>query len=297
MGQHRVQRQILQNFSFEGRQRNARDTWWLSIGSHQPTARSIRRIGFFEVDCSKAVDDYITNLENQFKDIVQRFGDGDFRQEDVGRETYNFIAMHYVRSLAFRRQIQYVVENLWSQGQLSQPQGEDAYKLLTAYRDVNLFDRLVNQVSAVLTNYMLHPIVNTGARSFVTSDKIMYASRIETDEKETVVWFPLSPSTGLFLKSDGHVGQLLGPFVHADPQSGRVTFLEVPEAPWLRCQEPIPHDVEDPFVNTVNGMMVQASKELYAKDRTELDIALKYAMTPTGFNYAPAELGGQKKTS
>ena len=287
MGQHRIQRQILQNFSFAGRQGNSRHVWWLSTIGYQPTERPIGRVGFFSVNCSEAVDDYITDLEDEFKNIVHRFGDGNFRPEDVERPTYNFIAMHYVRSLGFRRQIEYVIRECWSQGLLSQPLGEAEYKRLTAHQDVGLFDYLVDRVARVLTNYTLYPIANTGARSFVASDKIMYAGLVESAEQKTIVWFPLSSSVGLFLESDGHVGQILGPFVSVDRRSGRVNFDEVPEAAWLRCQEPTPHEVDDAFFDTVNGLMVQGSKELFSLDRIEIDAALKNAMKPSRFQYTP----------
>ena len=46
MGQHRIQRQILQSFSFQGRQKNAREDWWLGKDSFQPQTWSISVGGF-----------------------------------------------------------------------------------------------------------------------------------------------------------------------------------------------------------------------------------------------------------
>ncbi len=115
----------------------------------------------------------------------------------------------------------------------------------------------------------------------------MYAGRIESETQETIVWFPLSLSAGLCLKSHGHVGQILGPFASVDRNSGRVNFDAVREAPRLRCKEPTPHDVSDAFFDTVNGNMVQGSRELYSADRNEIDAALKNAMRPSGFKYDP----------
>ena len=62
MGQHQIQRQILRNFSFEGRQPKSRETWLLTTSGYQPISRSIDHVGFFEVDCSEDVDYYITDL-------------------------------------------------------------------------------------------------------------------------------------------------------------------------------------------------------------------------------------------
>ena len=60
MGQHQIQRQILRNFSFEGRQPNSREVWFLTTSGYQPISRSVDRVGLFEVDCSEDVDRYIT---------------------------------------------------------------------------------------------------------------------------------------------------------------------------------------------------------------------------------------------
>ena len=111
MGQHRIQKQILRNFSFGGRQPNSRETWYLNTYSYRPAERSIRGVGVFKVDCSKGVDEYITDLENGFKDTLRRFSRRDFTKADIGREIYDFIAMHYVRSQACRLQVEYVVAN------------------------------------------------------------------------------------------------------------------------------------------------------------------------------------------
>ena len=88
MGQHQIQRQILQNFSFAGRQPNSRETWFLTTSGYQPISRSVDRVGFFEVDCSEDVDSYITDLENGFKDSLQRFSRGAFTKADVRRRNY-----------------------------------------------------------------------------------------------------------------------------------------------------------------------------------------------------------------
>ena len=98
MGQHRIQKQILRNLSFGGRQSNSRETWYLRTVGSRPTEHSIRSVGVFKVDCSEDVDDYITDLEEGFKDSLRRFSHGNFTKTDVGREIYDFIAMHYVRS-------------------------------------------------------------------------------------------------------------------------------------------------------------------------------------------------------
>ena len=99
---------------------------------------------------------------------------------------------------------------------------------------------LVDSASRTLTNYVLYPQLITGPWPFVTSDKIMCASTVESEQRETFVWFPISPSVGLCLMSDGHAGQILGPVVEVNRQSKRVGFAKSPEARWLRCQAPSP---------------------------------------------------------
>ena len=42
MGEHRIQRQILQNVGFLGCQRNFRDIWWLSSDYYKPNPQSIK---------------------------------------------------------------------------------------------------------------------------------------------------------------------------------------------------------------------------------------------------------------
>ena len=295
MGQHRTQRQILRNFSFEGHQPNSRVTWWLSGSSYCPSERSVNRVGLFEVDCSDQVDDYITDLEDSFKESLQRFSHGVFQRTDFGRHVYDFVAMHYVRSRAFLRQIQHVVDVAQRDLGLTYPQAEAEYKRLTAHQDVEIFRGFVDGVASALTYFMLYPVVITNDNSFITSDKIIYAGMVDSDKRETVVWFPLSPTTGLLLDSEIHVGQILGPNIVADQWDGRILFGQEPEAAILRCQEPAPQQVGLEFIDNLNGMMVQGSKEIYAAERSHIHSALRNAKLPTGYRYQPTPQTGSNE--
>ena len=285
MGQHRMQKQLLRNFSFEGRQLNSREVWRLKTDGYRPESRSISRVGFFEVDCSESVDGYITDLEDRFKESLHRFSVG-FTRTDVGREVYDFIAMHYVRSHACRLQIKYVTDALTRNSRLTQAQAKAEYERLTSHQDVSVFHELVDGVSRTLTHCVLYPVVLTGPWSFVTSDKIMYVSVVDSDQREIFVWFPLSPSTGLCVMSDGPTGQILGPAV-IDRQSDLISFHKLPEAPLLRCQKPSPQEGSANFVNTVNGFMIKGSTELYAAERAAIDSSLRTVEQPTGYRHQP----------
>ena len=190
LGQHQIQRQILRNFSFDGRQPNSSETWFLTTSSYQPISRSVNRVGYFEVDCSEDVDHYITNLENGFKDSLQRFSCGDFTKADVGRGVYEFIAMHYVRSQACRLQIEHVVNKCRQDSLLTQQEAEAELHRLASHQDAAVFRDLVDSTSRMLTHYTLYPLVLTGPWPFVTSDKIMCASTVDSGQRETFVWFP-----------------------------------------------------------------------------------------------------------
>ena len=285
MGQHRIQRQILSNFSFDGRQLNAREVWWLHGKGHKPAQRSIRRVGFFHIQCTLDVDSYIKGLEDRFKDSLPKLASGNFDRGDVGRGLYDFLAMHYVRSLACRGQIEHMVGELWRGSKLSQPQAESEYIRLSSHQDVTVFHQLVDNVARVLTHYLVVPLVIIGSRPFITSDKVMNAAVVESKTRQTLVWFPLSPSAGLLLESPANGGQLLGPFV-VDSQFGRVVPHKIPEAPLLRCQEPMPEGENEAQVGVLNGMMVRGSTELYAADRTQIDSALLSAGATTGYRYS-----------
>ena len=287
MGQHRIQKQILKNFSFEGRQLNSREVWCLKASGFEPKARSIGGVGFFEIDCSEEVDEYIRTLENKFKESLSRFGCSELTRTDFGREVYEFIAMHYVRSQAYRIQIEHVVRECRRNSGLTQPQAEAEYKRLTSHQDVAVFRNLVDCASRTLTHYVMYPVVIKGSLSFVTSDKIMYAGGIESEQLETFVWFPLSPSTGLSLKSEGHAGQILGPNLEVNPSLGRMRFAKSPEALILRCQKPSPQEGSSEFVDALNGLMVHGSRELYAVNRSAVDSTLRSAEHPSGYQYQP----------
>ena len=148
MGQHRIQRQILRNFSFQGRQGSSREAWWLGTNSFNPQPRSVGGVGFFKVACAEQVDKYITNLEDGFKNKLSRFSQGIFSRTDVGRETYDFIAMHYVRSQACRNQIQHMVSECCRAGRLTHPQAEEEYRRLVSHQDLQVFRNLVNNVAS-----------------------------------------------------------------------------------------------------------------------------------------------------
>ena len=287
MGQHRIQKQILHNFSFKGHQHNSRKTWCLGTGRYQPKSRSIKRAGFFEVDCSESVDQYITACEDKFKEPLHRFSNGEFTRADAGRQIYDFIAMHYVRSQGYRLQIKHVVCECRRKLLLTEPQAEAEYKRLTSHQDVAIFQDLVDSVARALTHYLLSPVLMASPWSFITTDKIVYAASVEAEQRETFVWFPLSPSMGFALTSEFQAGQILGPVVAVDRRSGQISFNKIPEAQWLRCQEPKPQDVSEEVVNTLNGKMVQGSSELYSADRAAIDSALWFATQPTGYRYQP----------
>ena len=289
MGQHRIQKQILKAFSFAGSQPESREVWCLKSDGFQPVSRSISRLGFFEVNCSESVDDYITALEDTFKDPLRHFSHGTFVRTDVGREAYDFIAMHYVRSQAFRLQIEHVVRACQRNSGLTQSQTEAEFKRLTSHQDIRVFKGLVDSVARTLTHYLLCPLVIIGPSSFLTSDKIIYAGTVESAQRETFVWFPLSPTTGLCLKSDGHVGQILGPRVEVNRQSGRIRFEQLPEAPILRCQKPSSQEVTADFVNAMNGLMVQGSTQLYSPARATIDSTLQNSEQPSGYRYQQPE--------
>ena len=287
LGQHRIQRQILHNFSFAGHQPNSRNIWCLNTTGYRPSQHSSRRVGLFEDNCSRSVDDYITDVEDRFKNILPRWSHGEFEKADFGRDVYDFIALHYVRSLAFRQQIHYIVDTVCRETGLSYPYGEAEFKRLTSHQVVDVFRGFVDRVASALTHFLLCPIMITNSPAFVTSDKIIYAGMVESKERETVVWFPLSATAGLFLTSEVNVGQILGPRVLVDHQIGQLVFLPEPEEGLLRCQSPSPQEVDVAFVNTLNAMMVRGSKELYAANQSDIDWALRNAGLPTGYQYQP----------
>ena len=286
MGQHRIQKQILRNFSFEGRQRNSREIWCLTSDGYRPASRSIRRVGFFEVDCSEEVDEYITRLEGLFKESLRRFSHGEFARKDFDRPLYDFIALHYIRSQACRLQIRHMVDRFRQSDLLTQAQADTEHNRLTAHQDLAVFDDLVDSVSRMLTHFVVHPISTFGPWSFATSDKVMYVGVRESGSRETFVWFPLSPSAGLMLNSDGHVGQILGP-LRVYRQLGRVEFAKVSEADVLRSREPSPQEIPKETVAILNGMMVQGSTQLYAAGLSAIGSALRASEEPTGYWFQP----------
>ena len=286
MGQHRIQRQLLKAFSFQGRQLNSREIWWLKTDGQQPVSRSIARVGYFEVDCSKGVDDYITTLEDNFKERLRQFSKGTFTRTNVGREIYDFVAMHYVRSHAFNLQIKYIVGECRRNSRLTRLQAEAEYTRLTSHQDVELFRDLVDSVARTLTHYILYPLVTTGQQLFLTSDKIIYAGKFDVGQQETFVWFPLSPSTGLRIMSERRVGQILGP-IEVHRQLGQIRLAKVPEAPILRCQAPERQNTSAQFADTINGLMVLGSTELYAGSRAAIDTAFQTVEQPVGYRYKP----------
>ena len=195
--------------------------------------------------------------------------------------------MHYVRSQACRLQIEHVVNKFRQDSRLTQQEAEAELHRLASHHDVAVFRDLVDSTSRTLTHYTLYPLLITGPWPFVTSDKIMCASTVESEQRETVVWFPISPSVGFCLMSDGHAGQILGPIVEVNSQSRRISFAKVPEAHSLRCQVPSPQEGSEEFANTLNRMMVQGSAKLFASDRDAMDSALRTAELPTGYGYQP----------
>ena len=294
MGQHRIQKQILHNFSFKGHQHNSRETWCLSTGGYQPESRSIKRVGFFEVDCSEGVDQYITACEDKLKEPLHRFSNGEFTRADAGRQIYDFIAMHYVRSQGYRFQIKHVLSECRRKLLLTEPQAEAEYKRHTSHQDVALFQDLVDSVARALTHYLLSPVLMASPWSFITTDKVVYAASVEAKQRETFVWFPLSPSMGFGLTSEFQAGQILGPVVAVNRRSGQISFDKIPEAQWLRCQKPMPQDVSEEVVNTLNGEMILGSSEVYSADRAAIDSALWFATQPTGYRYQP--IAGNRPT-
>ena len=184
MGQHRIQRQLLKAFSFQGRQLNSREIWWLKTDGQQPVSRSIARVGYFQVDCSKGVDDYITTLEDNFKERLRQFSKGTFTRTNVGREIYDFVAMHYVRSTHLIYKLNTSSVNVGGTRGLPvykpkrNTHGSPRIKMSEVFRD------LVDSVARTLTHYILYPLVTTGQQLFLTSDKIIYAGKFDVGQQK-----------------------------------------------------------------------------------------------------------------
>ena len=50
MGQHRIQRAMLNNFAFAGPQMNSKMVWALEANGQRPYRKSTRNTGFFEIE-------------------------------------------------------------------------------------------------------------------------------------------------------------------------------------------------------------------------------------------------------
>ena len=284
MGQHQVQRQLLRNFSFAGRQPNSRETWSLKVDSRRPISRSVNSVGFFEVDCSEEVDSYITKCEDKFKDLLRRFSEGTFTRGDAGRDLYDFIAMHYVRSQACRQQLQHMVDECHQSARFTEAQADLEYKRLASHQDTAVFEDMVDSVSRVLTHYIVCPVVIDRPWQFLTSDKIVCAALAAGHQSTTIVWFPISPSIGLYLDAEDFSGQILGP-TGTDRTAGRILFGKIPEAQLLRFQVPSAQEGTEEFVTTLNTLMIEGSTALYAADRGAMDSALQNTKQPTAYTY------------
>ena len=227
------------------------------------------------------VDSLITDLENRFKDQLDRFGKGSFEVRDFGRPLYNFIGMHYVRSHACTLQIRHVLDKFVNASRLSPAQADAEFQRLALHQDPSVFKGLVNSVASTLTGYEIHPVVITGPQEFITSNKIVYAGLVESEHR-TMVWFPLSPKTGLSLFSDFRAGQILGPVVMVNSTTGRVSFNSPPEPPILKSYAPSPQAGDPRAIKTLNGLMVPGSSELFGTNREVIDDAIAYSELATG---------------
>ena len=196
--------------------------------------------------------------------------------------------MHYVRSQACRLQIEHVVNKCRQDSRLTQQEAEAELHRLASHQDAAVFRGLVDSASRTLTHYMLYPLVLTGPWPFVTSDKIMCASTVESEQRGNLCMVPYlsirravphvrrprRTDTGAHRRSETANPDVIG-------------FAKLPEAQWLRCQAPSPQEGSEEFVNTLNRMMVQGSAELFASDRDAIDSALRIAELPTGYRYQP----------
>ena len=170
------------------------------------------------------------------------------------------------------------MRTIWAKilaGEVERP-GSTSARTLTILKNLDRKPaRLFNTLCSVCASIRLD-VVMTESPSLLTSNKIMCASTVESDERET-----------LCLVSDGHAGQILGPNVEVHHQFGRIRFAKSPEAAWLRCQAPSPQDGNAEFVNTLNRMMIEGSTELYAADRNAMDSTLRTAELHTEYQYHP----------
>ena len=290
MGQHRIQRAMLNNFAFAGPQMNSKMVWVLEANGQRPYRKSTRNTGFFDIECSPGVDELVSRAEQHFRPVLTDLGKGNFSSFHNGeqhRKLIHFIAFHYVRSNSFSNQVSHLTAILCDHGLLSPDQAALEAARLTSHQHRETYIDLTNAVASCLTYFTFFPLTITGASNFITSDNILGVS--QTPSKGTSIWFPVGSHHAILAEDESSTKQILGP---TKVSNGRITFLGVPESPILKIQDTTPHEREARFFASMNSYVAKGSKVLFAHTKEDIDLAItsgtedmsQYVYTPPSRN-------------
>lgn len=286
MGQHRVQRALLNNFAFPGHQKNSMMVWTLDAKERRPHRKSVKKTGFFDTECSPQVDKLITRAEQEFLPVLTELGKGNFRpfHNGVGhRKMIQFIAFHYVRSNTFNNQIAHLTTMLVKQGYLSPDQAKFEAARLTSHQHRKTYIELTAAVASCLTYFTISPITVTGSSNFITSDNILAV--FQNRSTGTGIWFPIGPRHGIWAEDETSTKQILGP---TPVVNGRISFPGIHERPFLAFQDTPPHEREEHFFATANSVIAKSSQYLFAHAKEDIDLAITSGSEDTSqYIYVP----------
>lgn len=286
MGQHRIQRALLNNFAFPGTQKKSMMTWTLDTKMQRPHRKSTKKTGFFETTCSPEVDELITRAEQDFLPVLIDLREGHFstfHNDQHLRTLIQFVSFHYVRSNAFNNQISHLTETLAGIGQMSADEATAESTRLTSHQHRETYIELTNAVASCLTHFTFAPLTVTGTSNFITSDNIVGV--FLTPDKRTVVWFPVGTRHGIWATNDRSSKQILGP---TTTSKGHITFTGIPESPILSIQDTPPHERDDKFFATVNSSIAKGSNVLFAHAKEDIDLTITFGTENTSqYIYTP----------
>ncbi len=281
MGQHRVQRALLQSFGFPGSQPNSTEVWHLARDSYEPRRRSVRRTGLFEIPCAPSVDKIITEMENDLKDVLKVNDEAELHRLDdplLHRSLLDFAALHYVRGESFLKSLyKILVEyNLWD--------ADPFYRKYARREDPRLFLSGVKAVGDSLTFDRLDPAKSKG--QFITSDHIVVSLNPPVNRGETGLWtlFPISKNLMLRFISDSR-SALAGLWAR-NPATNELEIASAGQSPLL-TRNPDAAELTARQVVEFNCLMAQGSNNLYAPTRESIDACLSRLGNDSQYRYKP----------
>ena len=294
MGQHPIDRKLMEHFAFPAPRSPMPHVWYLGGQNRRPQIRPVASVAKFELDCSPEVDHYIASMQNRFAQATVRIAGGSEVEAADWMAMIDCIAIHAVRSPILWTQLASELNRLVEAGSVTQSQASAEFERLIGHRDLSLFKLLVQCAAATFSNLVARLAIPKVDQEFVTGDSVI---QISADTQDLIpgtgvlTWFPMGPYVGLMIYGEERWSPIVGLSVDGE-RPGTVKPTGPPRRLEIRAPTEEPLEIE---AGGFNSLIAFSGRKVFARSREAIDAALakgvEFEEYDTHFTYRPRIVG------